>query len=214
MIGIFLIATFFTSANAASDASLRFSGERNLYSEKAGEKFDRNYIFTMADCPGKCLSTTATEPAIVDLEDCSGRLASDKYWEVLYNCAGEDSFFKISHVDSALCISEPDDCSVCDDEISLVSCDSDQAAWFSYGNLHKTSPKAYYLYSARCWLAEGKIAVLATPSLEAKTCPTDQSLGACQRIEWNVDRFSKDVLYYEFSFNPVSSDCSLSLGLF
>lgn len=166
----------------------------------------------MADCPGKCLSTTATQPAIVDLDDCSGS-ATDKYWEVLYNCAGEASFFKVSHVDTELCIADPDDCSVCDESVSLVSCDSDQAAWFSYGNLHKTSPKAYYLYSARCWLDEGQIAVLATPSLEAKTCPVDQSIGACQRIEWTMDRFSKDVLYYEFSFNPVSSQCSTSLGL-
>lgn len=208
MLKSFSVYAFVAIANAANfDNGLRLGDERNL-----NEKTGRGNIFTMAQCPGKCLSTTASQPAVVDLDDCvtSGNY---KYWEVLYNCAGDTSFFKISHVESELCISEPDDCSVCDDAISLVDCDDDMAAWFSYGNLHKTSPKAYYLYSARCWLKEGQIAVLATPSLEAKTCPTDHSFGACQRVEWNLDHFSKDVLYYEFSFNPVSSHCSGSLGL-
>ena len=144
----------------------------------------------------------------IELDHCK-TLSSRKCWEVVYDCAGDTSFFKIRHGD--FCIEDPQDCSVCNKEIGLVSCDNEKAAWFSYGNLHKTSPKANFLYNARCWLEEGFVSVLATPSLEAKTCPEDHSVGACERLEWNLDRFSLDVLYYEWSFNPVKQECESSL---
>lgn len=182
----------------------------------SNDKTDRDFVFTMAKCPGKCLATIGDAPPAIELDECSDT-GGDKYWDLLYNCGGDhddSSFFKIRHVATQLCISDPDDCAVCDEVIRLVDCETDRAAWFSYGNLHKTSPKAYNLYSARCWLKEGRIAVLSTPSLDAKTCPQDQSTGACQRVEWNLDHFSSDVLYYEWSFNSVSSQCSTTLGLF
>jgi hypothetical protein len=169
---------------------------------------DQGTIFTMAECPGKCLSLDEKKE-IIELDDCHSA-SGKKFWSIDYSCAGSDSFFKIKHSEGG-CIADPEDCSICDKDIGLVNCDSHDAAWFSYGNLHKTSPKAYYLYSARCWLNEGKVSVLATPSLEAKTCPEDHSVGACERLEWNLDRFSSDVLYYEWSFNDVKETCDSSL---
>jgi hypothetical protein len=144
----------------------------------------------------------------VELADC-GTPSSRKFWQVDVDCSGDTSFFKIRYGD--YCIQDPDDCSACDTGIGLVDCTDESAAWFSYGNLHKTSPKAYSLYNARCWLDEGLVSVLATPSLEAKTCADDQTVGACQRLEWNLDRFSRDVLYYEWSFNSVKQECDSSL---
>lgn len=137
-----------------------------------------------------------------------------KYWSAVYDCESRDSFFKIENNGNGLCIADPLNCSSCEQDIGFVDCDSDAAAWFSYGNLHKTSPKAYYLYSARCWLNDGLIAVLATPSLEAKTCPINQAEGACERLEWNLDRFSKDVLYYEWSFNSLQREQQCSTSIF
>jgi len=182
-------------------------------------------IFTMADCPGKCLTTDVNDSTTtIKLDDCI-RGGANKYWENLYDCsdpgtnandyANKKSFFKIRHVASGtsndeatwLCIEDPMDCGVCDTGIQLVPCSSEQAAWFSYGNLHKTSPKAYFLYSARCWLTEGMISVLSTPSMDSKTCPEDHSVGACERLEWNLDHYSKDVQHYEWSFNKVNEEC-------
>lgn len=167
-------------------------------------------IFTMADCPGKCLTYNST--GAVALDDCTFE-GGDKYWTIDHNCGGSDSFFQIKHVktQSNKCIADPDDCSSCNQGIALVDCESDRAAWFSYGNLHKTGPKQYNLYSARCWLNEGKIMTLSTPSMDAKTCPENQAKGACERIEWNVDRFAKDVLYYEWSMNQVKTECDDAL---
>lgn len=179
------------------------SNLRKLANEKR-----EGFIFNMADCPGKCLSYD--ESKVVDLQDC--RYAeNNKYWSINRSCGSDDSFFQIRHVLRDLCIREPKDCSKCNKDIELVACDASEAAWFSYGNLHKTAPKKYNLYSARCWLNEGLISALSTPSLEGKTCPEDQTVEACQRIEWNVDRFAKDVLYYEFSFNEVKTECDLEL---
>lgn len=165
-------------------------------------------LFNMADCPGKCLSYDANN--IVDLQECR-YAGSNKFWSINRSCGGNDGFFQIKHVSEDLCIREPTDCSTCNKDIELVACDSNDAAWFSYGNLHKTAPKKYNLYSARCWLNEGLISALSTPSLGGKTCPEDHTTGACQRIEWNVDRFAKDVLYYEFSFNEVRDECDSEL---
>jgi len=187
-------------------------------------------IFTMADCPGKCLTTEVIDDSTttIKLDECV-RGGENKFWQNLYDCSdpgnnnnnnnyydNKKSFFKIRHVasgtsndedDTWLCIEDPTDCGVCNTGIELVPCSSEQAAWFSYGNLHKTSPKAYFLYSARCWLREGLISVLSTPSMVSKTCPEDHSAGACERLEWNLDHFSKDVQHYEWSFNKVNEQC-------
>lgn len=125
---------------------------------------------------------------------------------------GDKSFFKIKHAADGWFLADQEDCSLGEENIlDLVECDSDEAALFSNGQLHKTSPKAYNLYSARCWLNEGLISVLATPSLNVNTCPEDHSIGACERIESNLDHFTKDVLFYEWSFNQVKSACDASL---
>ena len=169
------------------------------------------YLFTMADCPGRCLiyNSTKNVPQI-ELESCkdSGNV---KYWEIDDDCGNNEGFFKIRHVLQDKCIADPEDCSTCNKDIDLVDCNTDEAALFSYGDLHKKSPKAYNLYSARCWLNEGLISVLATPSLDAKTCPENHASGACHRLEWNLDRFSSDVLYYEWSFNRVRAECDVTL---
>jgi hypothetical protein len=167
------------------------------------------FLFKMSDCPNKCLAYDELDQRI-ELESCRTS-GNHKIWELDYSCGDKEGFFQIRHVLHSQCIADPEDCSACAKDINLVDCDNDQAAWFSYGSLRKTSPKAYNLYSARCWLNEGLVSVLATPSLESKTCPEDQSLGACQRIEWNVDHFSKDILYYEWSFNEVKTECGSEL---
>lgn len=175
-----------------------------------GERNVGGFLFTMADCPGKCLTYNSLDQKI-ELSACR-TVGNSKVWELDYSCeGGKDGFFQVRHVIDGLCIADPADCSACNKEITLVDCDSDLAALFSYGNLHKTSPLAYNMYSARCWLNEGLISVLATPSLESKTCPEDQAAGACQRIEWNLDHFSKDVLFYEWSFNEVKTECDATL---
>lgn len=167
------------------------------------------FLFEMADCPEKCLAYDVLDQRI-ELQTC--RTAGNyKVWELDYGCGDKGGFFQIRNVLQSQCIADPEDCSACGKDINLVDCDTDQAAWFSYGTLQKTSPKAYNLYSARCWLNEGLVSVLATPSLDSKTCPDDHSLGACQKLEWNLDHFSKDILYYEWSFDEVKSECSSDL---
>ena len=157
------------------------------------------------------MTVTVTDQAVLGLGDCPSQ-GQDKYWTILDDCGDGDSFFKVQNRVTELCIADPLDCSICNTDIGFVDCESEDAAWFSYGNLHKTSPKAYYLYSARCWLNEGLISTLATPSLDAMTCPDDQSAGACAQLEWNLDRFSKDVMYYEWSFNKMRrDDCAFIL---
>jgi hypothetical protein len=49
---------------------------------------------------------------------------------------------------------------------------------------------------------------LSTPSLESKD-PT----GACHRVEWNLDHFSSDVLYYEWSYNEMKDQCEAEMFL-
>ena len=186
-------------------------GGQNNKDNGGGGGYNREdgYIFTMADCPGQCLSYNEQDKHI-ELQACK-HAKNEKMWEIVKSCNNDESFFQIRHVVHNTCIAEPENCSVCNKGISLVDCNTEEAALFSYGNLHKTSPKAYNLYSARCWLKEGLISVLATPSLDAKTCPEDHSIGACERIEWNLDKFSKDVLYYEWSFNQIKSECDADL---
>jgi hypothetical protein len=58
---------------------------------------------------------------------------------------------------------------------------------------------------------EGLISVLATPSLDSKTCPDNHAEGACERLEWNLHRFKSDVLAYEWSYNEVKENCDSSL---
>jgi hypothetical protein len=174
-----------------------------------GERTVGGFLFKMSDCPNKCLAYDELDQRI-ELQSCRAS-GNDKVWELDYSCGDKEGFFQIRHVLNSQCIADPEDCSACGKDINLVDCDSDQAAWFSYGSLRKTSPKAYNLYSARCWLNEGLVSVLATPSLESKTCPEDQSISACQEIEWNVDHFSKDILYYEWSFNEVKTECGTEL---
>mmetsp|Transcript_1672 Transcript_1672/g.3245 ORF Transcript_1672/g.3245 Transcript_1672/m.3245 type:complete len:223 (-) Transcript_1672:134-802(-) len=169
------------------------------------------YLFTMADCPGKCLTHNSTD-LTVQMADCT-TTGDDKMWELDWSCGNnKNGFFRIRNIVESLCIADPTDCAACHQEdIGLVDCDHDRAALFSYGNLHKTAPQSNHLYSARCWLHQGHISVLSTPSLAAKTCPQDCSVGACERLEWNSDHFSKDVLYYEWSFNDVRSECDADL---
>lgn len=217
---LLLSAVYFSSVRSSLPTNLRKLGSNN------------GFLFTMTDCPGKCLSygddsdvdtdnnndnenkindDDLFEERRIKLANCSDA-GENKFWEKIDFCGGEQSFFQLRHVNYDKCVSDPPDCSACHkSEIDLVDCDSNQAAWFSYGNLHKTSPQAYYLYSARCWLNDGIVSVLATPSLDAKACPQNHAEGACQRIEWNTDRFSKDVLYYEWSFNSVKSECDADL---
>jgi hypothetical protein len=175
-----------------------------------GERNVGGFLFTMGDCPGKCLSYNPLDLK-VELSTCR-TVGNDKVWELDHSCNGDkEGFFQVRHVLEGLCIEDPEDCSACNQAITLVDCDSDLAAWFSYGSLHKKSPEAYNMYSARCWLNEGIVSVLATPSLESKTCPDDFAAGACQRVEWNLDHFSKDVLYYEWSYNEVKTECDSTL---
>ena len=197
---------------------LAFAEDNTSFLRQLGaEKID-GLIFTMADCPGRCMAyNELSKPPMINLENCR-ESGTRKYWSVQKSCNGDESFFKIAfEPENDLCIADPKSCSTCIDEktcnkdIELVDCSSDEAAWFSYGNLHKTSPKSSYLYSARCWLNEGVVFALGTPSLEAKTCPEDHSVGACERLEWNLDRFSKDVLYYEWSYNSISNSCAPTL---
>lgn len=169
-------------------------------------------LFTMPECPGKCMIYNDYYN-IIQLGDC-GTSGDARLWDSSYEgCDGGNSaFFKIKHVKTtrttrvAMCIADPKDCSVCNEDIGLVPCESETAAIFSYGELHRSAPKAYNLYNARCWLDEGKISVLATPSMESR-----KPEGACNRIEWNLDRFASDVLYYEWAFNYVSNTCEAVL---
>ena len=200
MMKTILTAFLISATGISADGSLPLLRQLNNNDKTSG------YILTMADCPGRCLTYNSTGTVILD--DCTFE-GGDKFWTIDHQCGGTGSFFQIKHVktNNNRCIADPDDCSSCNQGITLVDCESDRAAWFSYGNLHKTGPKQYNLYSARCWLNEGKIMTLSTPSMDAKTCPENQAKGACERIEWNVDRFAKDVLYYEWSMNAVKTEC-------
>jgi hypothetical protein len=197
---LLLLSSTFGSANADAVTNFRKLGNNRSVGGS---------LFHMADCPGKCLTYDETT-ANVGLDPCKTG-GNTKYWEIDYSCGGDESFFQIRHVIKSMCIADPTDCSQCNQDVALVDCDSDEAAWFSHGNIHKSGPKAYNLYSARCWMNEGLIMALSTPSLDAKECPEDQSAEACERLEWNEDRFSKDVLYYEWGFNTVKSECDFSL---
>lgn len=168
-------------------------------------------IFTMAQCPGRCLTA---DDGSIKLDDC-GSMDLQKHWNLIYGCGGDESFFLIeSAMNKGLCIADPIDCDCdpTDADILLVDCDAPNAAWFSYGNLHKQAPNAFFLYSARCWLNEGKVAALQTPSKETKRCPTQQPfLPACTKLEWQKDDYSSDVSYYEWSFNIVKEQCDGSM---
>jgi hypothetical protein len=181
--------------------------KNNKNDDRSGQSM-RGVQLVMRDCPNKCLSYNSTDGQI-DLRSCR-TAGNDKLWELEYDC-GRESFFRLRNVNYGLCIVEPESCTSCNKEITLVSCDSDQAALFSYGNLHKIGERASYLYSARCWLNEGEISVLSTPSLDSKSGPKDFTNAACGRLEWNLDRFNKDVLYYEWAMNRVRADCDAEL---
>ena len=175
---------------------------------------DEGLLVTVADCPGKCLAYD-DEPPTIELVDCrdAGR---DKYWERINSCSdGDDGFFRLRNVVVDRCVSDPRDCASCDDKgVVLVDCDSDKAAWFSHGRLHSapSSPRATYLYSTRCWLRDGVVSALATPSLESKTCPENnaRAAGACRWLEWSSDRYSKDMLNGRSTESSPSAtrDCS------
>ena len=167
------------------------------------------FLFTMSDCPGMCLTYNRIQGQIA-LSNCS-TAGNMKVWEVDYSCGEEDGFFQVRNVMESKCIADPTDCSSCNQGVTLVDCDNNNAAWFSYGSLHKTGPNAYYLYNTRCWLKEGKVSALSTPSLDSKTCPEDFSAGACRRLEWNADHFSRDISYYEWGFNEVKTECDDTL---
>mmetsp|Transcript_461 Transcript_461/g.714 ORF Transcript_461/g.714 Transcript_461/m.714 type:complete len:322 (+) Transcript_461:164-1129(+) len=170
------------------------------------------YQFAMADCPNRCL-THDTSNDRIELADCRTG-GNHKAWELNYSCGQHrelKGFFQIRNVLNNKCIADPEDCDVCNEDVSLVDCESSRAAWFSHGHLHKTAPKAYNLYSARCWLNEGRVRVLTTPSLESKTCPEDYSAGACHRLEWNSDHYSRDIVYYEWSFNEIKTECEYDI---
>ncbi|KAL3939111.1 MAG: hypothetical protein SGBAC_006114 [Bacillariaceae sp.] len=170
------------------------------------------YQFAMAECPNKCLTHDTINDRI-ELADCRTG-GNHKAWELKYSCGEHKElkgFFQIRNVVNNKCIADPEDCAICNKDVSLVDCDSNRASWFSHGHLHKTSPKAYNLYSARCWLNEGQVRVLTTPSLESKVCPEDHSVGACQRLEWNNDHYSKDIVYYEWSFNKIKTECEYDI---
>ncbi|CAJ1935059.1 unnamed protein product [Cylindrotheca closterium] len=170
------------------------------------------YQFAMADCPNRCL-THDTIQNRVELADCRTG-GNHKAWELNYSCGKHrelKGFFQIRNVLNNKCIADPEDCAICNKDVSLVDCESERAAWFSHGHLHKTAPKAYSLYSARCWLNEGQVRVLATPSLESKTCPEDFAAGACDRLEWNADHYSRDIVYYEWSFNEIKTECEYDI---
>ena len=170
------------------------------------------YQFSMADCPNRCLTYDSVHD-LIELADCRTG-GNKKAWELNYSCGQHrelKGFFQIRNVVNNKCVADPKDCSICNKDVSLVDCESDRAAWFSHGHLHKTAPKAYNLYSVRCWLNEGKVSVLTTPSMEAKTCPEDHSVGACQRLEWNADHYSRDIAYYEWSFNEIKTECEYGI---
>lgn len=170
------------------------------------------YQFAMADCPNRCLKHDTIHDRI-ELGDCRTG-GNQKAWELNYSCGQHrelKGFFQIRNVINNKCIADPEVCAVCNKNVSLVDCESERAAWFSHGHLHKTAPKSYNLYSARCWLNEGRVSVLTTPSLEAKTCPEDHSAGACHQLEWNADHYSRDIVYYEWSFNEIKKECEYDI---
>eukprot|EP00978_Attheya_sp_CCMP212_P030861 scaffold114805_cov56-Attheya_sp.AAC.2 len=203
ILSLFLFAVLLTGKEQVAAQESQF---RRRLKDYNNQEIVQGTLFTMANCPGKCMSFH-NENATVGFGNC-GTSASMKYWSLDHDCGSTESFFKINHEFTGLCISDPPDCSSPSKSVTMVDCASDAAAWFSYGKLHKTSPKAYNLYSASCWLNEGKLAVLATTSLDAKPDTVDLPTEACQKIEWTLDHYSSDVMYYEWSFNKIRDECN------
>jgi hypothetical protein len=206
---LLLLAVFGATLPAVAYGNDALNLRANQESRQLADSYGA--IFTMPQCPGRCLTA---DDGSIKLDDC-GDMALQKYWNLIYECGGDTSFFKIeSALKQNLCIADPIDCD-CDPlaaDIKLVNCDGPNAAWFSYGNLHKTGPNSFFLYSARCWLNEGKVAALQTPSKETKRCPTGTPfLPACTKLEWQKDDYSSDVSYYDWSYNIVKQQCDDSL---
>jgi hypothetical protein len=159
-----------------------------LWNEDSSTNQADHLIFSSP--PGKCMTIIETTGAVELDHDCNTSL-SRKFWQVDYDCAGAihlPSRFDTA-TSSALRILKTVVCAIWRSVWSIVTM-SEPLGSAIHGNLHKTGPNAHFLYNARCWFDKGLVSALATPSLEAKTCPEDHSVGACQRLEWNLDRFS------------------------